>query len=117
MKIDYKIALIFVVLVSFFLPLGMVPLFNLDEGAFSEATREMLLNHNFITTYLNGDLRFDKPILIYWFQAISVSIFGLNEFALRLPSAIAGALWVYSIWWFTKKYFDEKVAFLASVFS
>jgi len=116
MKIDYKIALIFVVLFSFFLPLGMVPLFNLDEGAFSEATREMLVNHDFITTYLNGDLRFDKPILIYWLQAISVSIFGLNEFALRLPSAIAGALWVYSIWWFANKYFDKKVAFLASIF-
>jgi len=116
MKLDYKITLFVVVLISFFMPLGLVPLFNLDEGAFSEATREMLVNHDFITTYLNGALRFDKPILIYWFQALSVSVFGLNEFALRLPSAIAGALWVYSIWWFSRKYFDEKTSFLASIF-
>lgn len=104
------------VILAFFLPLGIVPLFDLDEGAFSEATREMLLNHNYITTYLNGDLRFDKPILIYWLQAISVSIFGLNEFALRLPSAIAGAFWAGSIYWFSKRYFDEKIAFLATIF-
>ena len=116
MKVNYKIVLFLVVLISFFMPLGMVPLFNLDEGAFSEATREMLVNHNFITTYLNGELRFAKPILIYWLQALSVSIFGLNEFALRLPSAIAGALWVYSIWWFSRKYFDEKTSFLAAFF-
>ncbi len=116
MKIDYKIILGFFIIFSFFMPLGLSPLFDLDEGAFSEATREMLLNHNFITTYLNGDLRFDKPILIYWFQALSVSIFGLNEVALRLPSAIFGAFWVCLVFWFVKRYFNEEKAFLAAFF-
>jgi len=116
LKENYKLGLVFLLLFSFILPIGLVPLFNLDEGAFSEATREMLLNGDFITTYLNGELRFDKPILIYWLQAFSVSIFGLNEFALRLPSALAGVLWAYSIWWFSRRYFDEKVSFLATFF-
>jgi len=116
MKKNYNLTLIVFIIISFFLPLGLVPLFNLDEGAFSEATREMLVNHDFITTYLNGNLRFDKPILIYWLQAFSVSIFGLNEFALRLPSAVAGSLWVFGVFWFTKKYFDEKIAFLSAFF-
>lgn len=116
-----KLLLFFLVLSSFFLTLGSIPLFDLDEGAFSEATREMLLNKNFITTYLNGELRFDKPILIYWFQSISVSLFGLNEFALRLPSAISSLLWVSAIFLFTKKYFNfnsglyAALAFIASL--
>jgi len=111
-----KVILVIFGLLAFFIPLGIVPLFDLDEGAFSEATREMLKSHNFITTYLNGDLRFDKPILIYWFQSLSVSLFGLNEFALRLPSAIAGSIWAGTIYWFSKKYFDEKIAFLSTIF-
>ena len=111
-----KIFLFLAILINFYLTLTLTPLFNLDEGAFSEATREMFLNHNFITTYLNGHLRFDKPILIYWLQAISTIIFGFNEFALRLPSAIAATLWALGIYFFTKKFFNEKNAIFASFF-
>ena len=111
-----KIFLFLAILINFYLTLSLTPLFNLDEGAFSEATREMFLNHNFITTYLNGHLRFDKPILIYWLQALSTIIFGFNEFALRLPSAIAATLWALGIYFFTKKLFSEKEAIFASFF-
>jgi 4-amino-4-deoxy-L-arabinose transferase-like glycosyltransferase len=106
---------LFFSLFALLLPIGNVPLFDLDEGAFSEATREMLLNKNFLTTYLNGELRFDKPILIYWFQALSVSIFGLNEFALRIPSVIFSLLWLSAIYLFTNRYFNEKTALYTSI--
>ena len=111
-----RLFLFLAILINFYLTLSLTPLFNLDEGAFSEATREMFLNHNFITTYLNGNLRFDKPILIYWLQAISTIIFGFNEFALRLPSAIAATFWAIGIYYFTKKLYDEKSAIFASFF-
>ncbi len=114
MEKSLKIFLFLAILVNFYFTLFLTPLFNLDEGAFSEATREMLLNHNFITTYLNGELRFAKPILIYWLQALSVSVFGLNEFALRLPSAVAATVWAYVIYWFAKRAFDEKTGITAA---
>ncbi len=111
-----KIFLFLAILINFYLTLAITPLFNLDEGAFSEATREMFLNHNFITTYLNGNLRFDKPILIYWLQALSSLFFGFNEFTMRLPSALAATLWSFGIYFFTKKIFDEKTALFAAFF-
>jgi len=111
-----RIFLFLAILINFYLTLTITPLFNLDEGAFSEATREMFLNHNFITTYLNGHLRFAKPILIYWLQALSTIIFGFNTFALRLPSAIAATLWAIGIYFFTKKLYGEKKAIFASFF-
>ncbi len=77
--------------------LGAAPLFDVDEGAFSEATREMLERHDFLSTYLNGAHRFDKPILIYWLQAASVLVFGVNEFAFRFPSVIATAAWCQAV--------------------
>ena len=112
----FKIALIVLALINFLLPIGLFPLFDYDEGAFSEATREMLDSGDYITTYLNGNLRFDKPILIYWLQALSAKIFGLNEFAMRFPSAIAALLWTFGLYLFSKKYFNEKVALLATLF-
>ena len=51
-------ALAILILVSFFAALGSAPLFDVDEGAFSEATREMIVSKNYLTTYLNGAPRF-----------------------------------------------------------
>lgn len=97
-------------LVSFFLCLGAFPLFDVDEGAFSEATREMFERGDFLSTYLNGEHRFDKPILIYWLQAIGFLVFGASEWAFRLPSAVAAAVWSYATWQFARERFGADTA-------
>lgn len=103
------------VLLAFFWQLGAPPLFDLDEGAFSAATWEMLQRGDFITPYLNGTPRFDKPILIYWLQALSVSVFGLHEWSLRLPSALAASAWVLATYYFAKPRMPYPHAVLAAV--
>lgn len=90
-------AALLAVIIGFFNNLGSIPLFDVDEGAFSEATREMMARHDYISPVLYGEPRYDKPILIYWLQAASVSVLGLNAFALRLPSAAAATLWTLAI--------------------
>lgn len=90
--------------------LGTIPLFDVDEGAFGEATREMLARGDYVSTWLNGQPRFDKPILTYWLQAASVSLFGLTEFALRLPSALAACAWIAAIHAFTRRVVDRDTA-------
>ncbi len=87
-----------------------LPLYDVDEGAFSEATREMLESGNYLTTTLNGAPRHDKPILIYWLQAASVTLFGLNEVSLRLPSVIASLFWVLALYRFTEQFTDRQTA-------
>lgn len=106
--------LAFLCIVSFYAWTGSVPLFDVDEGAFSEATREMLKSRNYLTTYLNGEPRFDKPILIYWLQLASISFFGINEFAFRLPSALASTLWAASIYLFAGRVLDRRAGFIAA---
>lgn len=101
------------VALAFFWQLGAMPLLDVDEGAFSEATREMLARGNFVSTTLDGEPRHDKPILIYWLQAASVSLLGLDEFALRLPSAIAAALWALALYRFTARFADHETAAVA----
>lgn len=79
----------------FLVGLGRSFLFDVDEGAFTEATREMLASGDWGHTTLNGLDRFDKPIGVYWLQALSASFFGTTEFAFRLPSALSG--WIASL--------------------
>ena len=90
-------------------------LFDHDEGAFSEATRGMFERGDFLTTYLNDNPRFDKPILIYWLQAASIAVFGTDVWAFRLPSALAGIGWVWAIFAFTRRFTDQPTAVSASL--
>jgi 4-amino-4-deoxy-L-arabinose transferase-like glycosyltransferase len=90
--------------------LGAIPLFDVDEGAFGEATREMLVRGDYVSTWLNGQPRFDKPILTYWLQAATVRLLGLDEFALRLPSALAATAWIAAIHAFVRRTIDRDTA-------
>jgi 4-amino-4-deoxy-L-arabinose transferase-like glycosyltransferase len=69
--------------------LGTMPLFDVDEGAFAEAAREMVASGDWLHTTLNGTDRFDKPIGVYWLQALAIALFGAEPWAVRLPSALA----------------------------
>lgn len=93
--------------------LGAAPLFDVDEGAFSEATRELLASGDYGSTTLNGAPRFDKPILVYWLQAASVSAFGLGEGPLRLPSALCAFAWCLAIAAFAWPRLGPRAALLA----
>jgi 4-amino-4-deoxy-L-arabinose transferase-like glycosyltransferase len=104
-----------VVALSFFWQIGALPLYDLDEGAFTEATREMIASGNYITPHRDGEPRYDKPVLIYWAQAASVKTLGFNELALRLPSALAASLWVWALWVFVRERLDTPTATVAGM--
>ena len=107
--------LLAVITAFFFLNLGGFLLFDHDEGAFSEATRGMFERNDFITTWLNDRIRFDKPILIYWLQAASISVFGTEVWAFRLPSALAGMAWTLGIFAFCRRYLTDTTAIVAAL--
>jgi 4-amino-4-deoxy-L-arabinose transferase-like glycosyltransferase len=75
--------------IAFFWHLGSVGLIDETEPLFAEAARQMTVTGDWITPYFNGDPRFDKPPLIYWLMAIAYQTLGVNEWAVRLPSALS----------------------------
>ncbi|MEH2252027.1 ArnT family glycosyltransferase [Nostoc sp.] len=93
--------------VAFGWNLGNTGLVDETEPLFAEASRQMLVTGDWITPFFNGDTRFDKPALIYWCQAIAYAIIGVNEWAVRLPSAIAAlgliCLAFYTVHWYLAK--------------
>lgn len=93
--------------------LGQAPLFDVDEGAFAQATREMFQRGDFLSTWLDGRPRYDKPILIYWLMAGASLLFGVSEWVFRLPSALAGYAWAWAVWGFVRPRFGSQPAVLA----
>ena len=81
--------LIVVNFVAFVWHLGSTSLIDETEPLFAEAARQMTVTNDWITPYFNGETRFDKPPLIYWLMATGYKLIGVNEWAVRLPSAIS----------------------------
>ncbi|HEV7351237.1 glycosyltransferase family 39 protein [Telluribacter sp.] len=106
--------LFLVVAFGFFWNLGNAPLFDEDEGFFAEGTREMALRGDFISTYINQEPRFDKPPLTNWLQYGAAQVLGWNEWAMRLPSALAALAWMLAIFLLVRKRLSEKEAFYAT---
>jgi 4-amino-4-deoxy-L-arabinose transferase len=91
-------ALLLFFLLAYILPLGARDLVLPDETRYAEIPREMIESGDWIVPHLNGLRYFEKPVLGYWAHAASQLVFGENNFAVRLPSALAvgfSALLIY----------------------
>jgi len=58
------------------------------DSVYLEIAREMLQRHNFVTPFIDGIRFFDKPPLMYWLAAGSMQLFGVHDWAGRLPLAV-----------------------------
>ena len=71
-------------------------IFTPNESFYAESVREMFESGNFLDINYNYEPRYNKPPLTYWAIAISSSVFGLNEFGIRLPIVLMalGSIWI-----------------------
>ncbi len=91
-KLFYSLALI-ALGALFFIPfLGGVRLFDWDEINFAECAREMIVLGDYLHVHIDFKPFYEKPPLFFWFQSITMQLFGINEFAARLPNAICGII-------------------------
>ena len=93
---------------AFLWKLGAVGLVDETEPLFAEAARQMTVTGDWLTPYFNGNTRFDKPPLIYWLMAIAYQTLGVNEFAARLPSALA-AIALAALGFYTLRHFGFAI--------
>jgi 4-amino-4-deoxy-L-arabinose transferase-like glycosyltransferase len=96
----WGIPLILILLyVCLFSGLGVLGLVGPDEPRYAAIARAMADTHDWVTPRLWGTPWFEKPVLYYWLAGIAMRIFGVGEFAARLPSALAALLAVAAIKW------------------
>jgi 4-amino-4-deoxy-L-arabinose transferase-like glycosyltransferase len=65
-------------------------IYSAQEGRAALVARQMIKTGNWLHLNIKGAHNTEKPVMCYWFYAISGSIFGINEFSVRLPSILAG---------------------------
>lgn len=66
-----------------------LPLIDTTEARYGEIARKMWQLQDWITPWHgDNDPFWGKPPLAFWLSALSMGLFGVNEFAVRLPSLI-----------------------------
>ncbi len=87
-----------------FIPfLGSVHLFDWDEINFAESAREMLVTGDYFRVRVGFLPFWEKPPFFFWLQAGFMKIFGVNEFAARLPNALFGIITLVTLYVIGKK--------------
>ena len=88
----------------FFYGLGQFGLIGADEPRYAQVAREMLARHDWITPVLNGRPWLEKPPLYYWQAMIAYSLFGVTDWAARLPSAFDATAMVVGTYLFFRRF-------------
>ena len=108
--------LILVLGVIFFIPLlGYVHLFDWDEINFAESAREMIVSGDYTRVQINFVPFWEKPPLFFWLQALSMHIFGINEFAARFPNAICGIVTLLVIYNIGRELYNHRFGMIWSI--
>jgi 4-amino-4-deoxy-L-arabinose transferase-like glycosyltransferase len=68
------------------------------DSVYIEIAREMMLRHDYVTPFIDGIRFFDKPPLMYWLAAGSMHIFGVHDWAARLPLAVGVLALLFAVY-------------------
>jgi 4-amino-4-deoxy-L-arabinose transferase-like glycosyltransferase len=88
----------------FFFGLGAFGLLGADEPRYAQIAREMLARHDWIVPTLNGSPWLEKPALLFWKIMNSYSIFGVSDWAARVPAAFHATAVVFGVFFFMRRF-------------
>ena len=95
--------------------LGVRPLFIPDEVRYGEIAREMIVLGDWIVPRLNGLPYFEKPPFGHWMNAISLTLFGENPFAVRFASAASAGVSALTVFYLGRTLFASRaIPYLAA---
>ena len=79
-------------------------LIGADEPRYAQVAREMLARHDWVTPTLGGVPWLEKPPLYYWQAILAYRVFGVSDWAARLPSALNATALIFAAYWFLRRF-------------
>lgn len=89
-----------------------------DEGRYSGAALGMLRNHDWVHPAFDHEMtNYSKPPMTYWSLALSMKLLGRNEWALRLPNALAFLLTTLCVWQLGRRLVPDRAVLAAVIYA
>ena len=95
--------------------LASPPMMDDADAEHAEISREMLLNHDFVTMHVNGVRYLDKAPLPYWITTGSYALFGVSEFSTRLPITLFALFSALAVFWLGREVAGGEAGFYAAL--
>ena len=100
---------------AYLLGMFLVPLMDIDAAQYASISREMLDNKSYLQVFDLGRDYLDKPPMLFWLSALSIKIFGLHDWAYRLPSFLISVLAIYSTYRLALLFYKREIAILSAL--
>lgn len=91
------------------------PLLDDADSVHAEAAREMVVRHDWITLYIDGIRYLEKAPLLYWDMAASFKVFGVSDWAARLPLILGLLALLLVTYVLGRRTMGERAGFWAAV--
>ena len=119
-------AIVFLLIFSLlaFLPgQSKIPPIDRDEARFAQATKQMVNTGDYIDIRFQNDVRYQKPIGIYWLQAAALKTaefvarrdMDTRIYAYRIPSLFGAIGAVIATFWVAAMFVSRRAAILAAI--
>jgi 4-amino-4-deoxy-L-arabinose transferase-like glycosyltransferase len=92
-----------------------VELMDIDASQYASISREMMQNHHYLEVLHRGQNYLDKPPLLFWLSAVSMSLLGVSTAAYKLPTFLFTLLGVYSAYKAGRLLYGKSAGILAAL--
>lgn len=93
----------------------LIPLMDVDAAQYASISREMLERNSWLQFYDLGRDYLDKPPMLFWLSGLSMKVFGVHDWAYRLPSFLFACLAVYSTYRLALLFYKKDIALLSAM--
>lgn len=101
--------------IAYLLGMFLVPLMDIDAAQYASISREMLQRKSYLQVFDLGKDYLDKPPMLFWLSALSMKVFGIYDWAYRLPSFLFSILAIYSTFRLALLFYKREIAILSAL--
>lgn len=101
--------------VVYIISMWQIPVIDIDAAQYASMSREMMENGSYLKLYDLGFDYLDKPPMLFWLSSISLQLFGVYDWAYRIPSVILLLAGIYATYRFTLFFYQKTIAQLAAI--
>ncbi len=105
----------FAAIIAVYIISGFIDVMDVDAAQYASIAREMLERGDYLHVTNRYQDYLDKPPLLFWLSALSFKMFGIYNFAYKLPSLLFALLGIFSTYKLGKLLYSEKTGMLSAL--